>query len=377
MGEAVPRRTDFQYSLRCFRAVVTVSALASPFAVTAQVPDVGPSGCVANCDLPSTGSSSSGSGSGSNAGRALERERQGLETIRRQREAEAARTSSKARAKAKMGYEYVIPLDTPTTAPRTFPIIQPKLIATVRQCRRNLEHRKVLAGRLGNLEKVAGEQRLRREKMGKNLYHEEDVLKTVAWDALEGLASSSGYLLGKKLEALKKVGKISNAQADKVTLAQNTLSAALVAGRPAKTAEKQDEKVLDAANNLLGMVAGPVLAGVMEPAAVDALTRMVSIQVEVIKSAGHMKDPTYQKDAMRKIEDAISLAGAAYKPIAAAKGAVSIGMGSWYLAATRGNLKALQDSLAGAMKAEILLNQRVEALREKVKVYDKDVALCG
>ncbi|NQU61466.1 MAG: tetratricopeptide repeat protein [Rhodospirillales bacterium] len=68
MCKALLRRSSTRHVPRRFLAVVTASLLAWPLAATAQAPDVGPSGCVANCGTGGGSSGRRGGGRSSSGG---------------------------------------------------------------------------------------------------------------------------------------------------------------------------------------------------------------------------------------------------------------------------------------------------------------------
>ena len=256
--------------------------------------------------------------------------------------------------------------------------VDPKRVATPEACSRNLAYRSRLDDRVKKLEGVAWEQRLRRLGIG-SLHDEELFMRSrIMWDALEGLTESAlGPILDAQLDAAKAAGNLTRLQVHEIMAVRDAFAAALASGRPGRSPAQETDKSIDAGGKFKSILMRSGLSRIMDDKAADALIRVVDIQLAVLKGGFHQKDPRLSRDAQRQIEDAVALAAVAYKPAAVAKGLVSIGGAAWYYAATRGNLDMIKAAFAKALQAELILQGRLDELRARLKVYDKDLALCG
>ena len=296
--------------------------------------------------------------------------------------ADEMRLDAKSRAKGKLGYEDVpVPdsgqIQTPTPGAMYSRKLNREVLTPLKQCKRNLEHRQVLLDRIEKLSTVYEQQVARKRKMAGLVQNEDFVRKSVFWDGVEGVVGASSAGLGKYTEALVGRGKLTALQAREIGAAANGLSATLTAGRPTQDADGDIDAAMDAANNLNEVVLNSALASVTNDKTAEAIIGITKMQFEAVKAARHLYKTGDAEFAKKSIEEAINIAGAVYTPITVIKGGMSVAMGTWYYAATRGNLKSMSDALAKAQNAEILLFNKIKALQDKVKFYQNDVAYCG
>jgi len=271
------------------------------------------------------------------------------------------------------------------------PAVSPLQTAGPEFCRINLTHKDALKRRLDNLEDVLGEQRRRQIKIGRLYEGEAFISRKVIWDTFEGLVDAFGGLVAHKMETLKKAGNLTGEKEkvfNRVLIGNKTLATLLASERTIerdpKNPDKEDvqefDKALDASEQMRGILLEAAIERYMGKEYVEIVNVVHSVMIAYLKAESHGRDPNWHQDFGEKIKDALALIGAASKTagpyIGIAKGSVAIGTGSWYLWATRGNLESLRVAVAHATRAEILLGQRVNDLREKLKVYEKDIALC-
>lgn len=296
--------------------------------------------------------------------------------------ADEMRLDAKSRAKGKLGYEDVPVPDSgriQTTKPGAMYSrkLNREILIPLKQCKRNLEHRQVLLDRIEKLSNVYEQQVARKAKMAGLVQNEDFVRKSVFWDGIEGVVGASSVGLGKYTETLVGRGQLTALQGREINAAANGLSAVLTAGRPTTDVDGDIDAALDAANNLNEVVLTSALATVMNDKTAEAIIGITKMQFEVVKAASHLYKTGDAEYAKKSIEEAINIAGAFYKPITVIKGGMSVAMGTWYFAATRGNLKSMSDALARAQNAEIILFNKIKALQDKVSFYQNDVAMCG
>lgn len=292
------------------------------------------------------------------------------------------RLDSKSRVKAKLGYEDVPAPDNSqiqTTKPGAMYSrkLNQELLTPLKQCKRNLEHRQALLDRIEKLSNVYEKEVARKGEMAGLVQNEDFIRKSVFWDGVEGAVSAGSVGLGKYTKSLVDNGKLTAYQAGEIGAAANGLSTILAAGRPTKDAQGDSDAAMDAANNLQEVMLNSGLAALTDDKTAEAIISITKMQFEVVKATQHLYKTGDAEYVKKSVEEAINIAGAAYKPITVIKGGMSVAMGTWYWAATRGNLKSMSDALAMAQKAEIILFNKIKDLQDKVSFYQNDVALCG
>jgi hypothetical protein len=254
------------------------------------------------------------------------------------------------------------------------PMVDPKQIATEEACRRNLAYRSVLVVGLERLEKTAEDLHKRHVGIGQFHDAERSLRNAIIWDSVADSVNALGPFLG----WLKDGKKISPDQWQRLMAVRDNLTAAFASARSARNEPQEVDKMMDAANGLKSTLMRSGLAPFIGDQGVQALIRMVDIIVAAVKMAIHgTVDPKWSRDFSHQVDDVIDLAGAAYPAVAVGKGVVTVGTAGWYFWATRGNMEALREAFSQGAEFEMLLDRRIEALREKLAVYDRDLALCG